>query len=135
MPDDRELEDTRASVGDLRPVPGLAAMDELVVSRQSETLEPDDVLDKKPLGMLFWLALGWVGLIIFLAVIANLSISIVARFAENLAIDDNDGVRSQNRFVGLLTEDRQRFLTRQTFRAFTRVSLPAAVHERWVGTP
>ncbi len=73
MPDDRELEATRASGRLLSDqVPGLAAMDELVVSRQSETLDSDDILVKKPLGILFWLAVGWVGLIIFLAVIANL---------------------------------------------------------------
>jgi peptide/nickel transport system permease protein len=72
MPDDRELETTRASGRLLYDqVPGLAATDELVVSRQSETLG-DDALVKKPLGILFWLALGWVALIILLAVIANL---------------------------------------------------------------
>ena len=47
-------------------------MDELVVSRQSETLDSDDILVRRPLGFLFWLALGWVGLIVLLAVIANL---------------------------------------------------------------
>jgi peptide/nickel transport system permease protein len=73
MPDDRELEATRASGRLLSDqVPGLAAMDELVVSRQSETLDSDDILVKKPLGILFWLAIGYVGLIILLAVIANL---------------------------------------------------------------
>ncbi len=73
MPDDRELEATRASGRLLSDqVPGLAAMDELVVSRQSETLDSDDILVKKPLGILFWLAIGYVSLIILLAVIANL---------------------------------------------------------------
>ena len=45
MPDDRELADTQA-VGRLLAdqVPGLAAVDELVVSRQSETLDSDDIL-------------------------------------------------------------------------------------------
>ncbi len=52
--------------------PGLAAVDELVVSRQSETLESDDILLRKPLGPLFWFAIGWVGLVILLALIANL---------------------------------------------------------------
>ncbi len=72
MPDDRELADTHASgalLGDR--VPGLAAMDELVVSRQSEALESDDILQRKPFGILFWFAVGWVGLIVVLAVLAN----------------------------------------------------------------
>jgi peptide/nickel transport system permease protein len=73
MPDDRELSATRAS-GQLLAdqVPGLAAVDELIVSRQSETLHSDDILLQKPLGLLFWLALGWVGLVVILAIIANL---------------------------------------------------------------
>jgi peptide/nickel transport system permease protein len=73
MPDDRELSATHAS-GQLLAdqVPGLAAVDELIVSRQSETLASDDILLKKPLGLLFWLALGWVGLVVILAIIANL---------------------------------------------------------------
>jgi peptide/nickel transport system permease protein len=72
MPDDRELTATHAS-GELRrdKVPGLAAVDELVVSRQSETLGADDILLKKPLGFLFWFALGWVGLVVILAVLAD----------------------------------------------------------------
>ena len=73
MPDDRELQSTAASGRLLSDqVPGLAAVDELVVSRQSETLDSDDILVRRPLGFLFWLALGWVGLIVLLAVIANL---------------------------------------------------------------
>ncbi len=52
-------------------VPGLAAMDELVISRQSEGLATDDVLLKKPMGLLFWLAVGWVGLVVLAAVFAN----------------------------------------------------------------
>jgi peptide/nickel transport system permease protein len=73
VPDDRELTATRAS-GQLLAdqVPGLAAFDELVVSRQSETLESDDILVRRPLGLLFWFALGWVGLVVLLALIANL---------------------------------------------------------------
>jgi peptide/nickel transport system permease protein len=72
MPDDRELADTRASGRLLADqVPGLAAIDELVVSRQSETLDSDDILLKKPFGILFWLAIGWVGLVVVLAVLAN----------------------------------------------------------------
>jgi len=73
MPDDRELTSTGAAGRLLSDqVPGLAAVDELVVSRQSETLDSDDILVRKPLGFLFWLALAWVGLIVVLAVIANL---------------------------------------------------------------
>jgi peptide/nickel transport system permease protein len=73
MPDDRELRDTHASRQLLADrVPGTAALDELVVSRQSETLDADDILVRKPLGFLFWFALGWVGLVVLLAAIANL---------------------------------------------------------------
>ena len=73
MPDDRELADTGASGRLLADqVPGLAAVDELVVSRQSEALDSDDILVRKPLGFLFWLASGWVGLVVLLAVLANL---------------------------------------------------------------
>ena len=73
MPDDRELTDTRSSGRLLSDqVPGLAAVDELVVSRQSEALESADILQRKPLGLLFWLAAGWVGLVVILAIVANL---------------------------------------------------------------
>ena len=73
MPDDRELRDTHASRQLLADrSPGTAALDELVVSRQSETLDADDILVRKPLGFLFWFALGWVGLVVLLAAIANL---------------------------------------------------------------
>lgn len=73
MPDDRELATTHSAPQLLSDqVPGLAAMDELVVSRQSETLASDDVLLRKPLGILFWLALGWVSLVVILAIVANL---------------------------------------------------------------
>jgi len=72
MPDDRELTGTHASGPLLTDqVPGLAAVDELVVSRQSETLDSDDILAKKPLGLLFWFALGWVSLVVILAILAN----------------------------------------------------------------
>jgi peptide/nickel transport system permease protein len=72
VPDDRELTGTHASGRVLSDqVPGLAAVDELVVSRQSETLDSDDILLRKPLGLLFWLALGWVTLVVVLAIIAN----------------------------------------------------------------
>jgi peptide/nickel transport system permease protein len=72
MPDDRELADTRSSPRLLsNQVPGLAAADELVVSRQSETLESEDLLVSKPMGILFWLAIGWVSLVVILAILAN----------------------------------------------------------------
>ena len=73
MPDDRELADTRSAPRLLsNQVPGLAAADELVVSRQSEALDSEDLLVSKPLGILFWLAAGWVGLVVVLAIMANL---------------------------------------------------------------
>ncbi len=73
MPDDRELTSTRTSGALLADsVPGLAAVDELVVSRQSESLDSDDILLRRPLGLLFWIALGWVGLVVMLAIIADL---------------------------------------------------------------
>ncbi|MGO8873623.1 MAG: ABC transporter permease [Acidimicrobiales bacterium] len=73
MPDDRELSDTRAGTRLLTDqVPGLAAVDELIVSRQSEALDSDDVIARKPFGLLFWLAVGWVSLVVLLAIIANL---------------------------------------------------------------
>jgi peptide/nickel transport system permease protein len=73
VPDDRELTSTRTSGALLADsVPGLAAVDELVVSRQSESLDSDDILLRRPLGILFWIAVGWVGLVVLLAIIANL---------------------------------------------------------------
>jgi peptide/nickel transport system permease protein len=72
MPDDRELADTRSSPRLLtNQVPGLAAADELVVSRQSEALDSEDLLVSKPMGILFWLAIGWVGLVVVAAILAN----------------------------------------------------------------
>ena len=73
MPDDRELLDTGSSaklLGDR--FPGMAATDEQVVALQSETLDSDDVLSKKPFGFLFWFAITWVGLIFLAAIFANL---------------------------------------------------------------
>ncbi len=73
MPDDRELTDTRAGTRLLTDrVPGQAAVDELVVSRQGETLHSDDVIVTRPFGFLFWFAIGWLGLVVVLAVIADL---------------------------------------------------------------
>jgi peptide/nickel transport system permease protein len=72
MPDDRELSDTRTSGRLLSDqVPGLAAVDELVVSRQSESLDSEDILVSKSMGILFWLAVGWVSLVVLMAILAN----------------------------------------------------------------
>jgi peptide/nickel transport system permease protein len=72
MPDDRELADTRAADRLLADrVPGQAALDELVTSRQSETLDSDDILLRKPLGILFWLAVGWVTIVVLAAILAS----------------------------------------------------------------
>ena len=93
MPDDRELDATGASGRLLSDqVPGLAAVDELVVSRQSEALDSDDILVRKPLGILFWLALGWVGLIVVLAIIANLLPLPNPNFQNYNAINVSPGV-------------------------------------------
>jgi peptide/nickel transport system permease protein len=73
MPDDRELKGTHATRELLTDsFPGQVAVDETVVSRQSETLISDDILVARPLGALFWLALGWLGVVVILAVTANL---------------------------------------------------------------
>jgi peptide/nickel transport system permease protein len=73
MPDDRELQSTGPNPGLLVDTfPGMAAAEELVVSRQSETLGSDDLLLQKPLGVLFWISLGFVGLVVLSAVFANL---------------------------------------------------------------
>jgi peptide/nickel transport system permease protein len=72
MPDDRELTDTRSEGRILAdPVPGVAAVDELVLSRQTERLGSDDILVKKPLGLLFWLAVAWVSLVVLAAILAS----------------------------------------------------------------
>jgi peptide/nickel transport system permease protein len=73
VPDDRELRATHAPDQLLADrFPGQAAAAEAVVSRQSETLDPDDILATKPLGPLFWFALGWLGLVVLVALLANL---------------------------------------------------------------
>jgi len=73
VPDDRELADTRAGTRLLTDrVPGQAAVDEVVVSRQSEALHSDDVIVTRSFGILFWFAIGWVSLVIILAVFADL---------------------------------------------------------------
>jgi peptide/nickel transport system permease protein len=73
MPDDRELKQTGNAARLVTDrFPGTAALDELVTAVEAEPMDADDVLVKKPLGILFWLAVGWVGLIVILAIIANL---------------------------------------------------------------
>jgi peptide/nickel transport system permease protein len=93
MPDDRELSATRASSQLLADVlPGQAAVDELVISRQSETLESDDILLKRPLGFLFWFAVGFFGLVVVLAIIANLLPLPNPDFQNYAAINATPGV-------------------------------------------
>jgi peptide/nickel transport system permease protein len=73
MADDRELASTRAGSRLLADrVPGQAAVDEVVLSRQPETLHSDDVIVRKSFGILFWFAIGWLALIVLLAVFADL---------------------------------------------------------------
>ncbi len=72
MPDDRELLDTGASARLLaNPLPGTAATDEAVMATE-DTTERDDILKKRPLGFLFWFAVGFVGVVVLSAVLANL---------------------------------------------------------------
>jgi peptide/nickel transport system permease protein len=73
MPDDRELLATGASdqlLGDR--FPGMAAADEAIMAVSTEHIEGDDILAKRPLGFLFWFAIGWVALIFLAAILANL---------------------------------------------------------------
>lgn len=73
MPDDRELRSTGSGAALLTDeFPGQAAVDEMVVARQEPAPETDEALARRPLGLLFWIALGWVGLVVLLAIIANL---------------------------------------------------------------
>jgi peptide/nickel transport system permease protein len=73
VPDDRELANTRAGTRLLTDrIPGQAAVDEVVTSRQNEALHSDDVIVTRPFGILFWCAMGWVALIVLVAVIADL---------------------------------------------------------------
>jgi peptide/nickel transport system permease protein len=93
MPDDQELADTRSSPRLLsNQVPGLAAADELVVSRQSETLDSEDLLVSKPMGILFWLAAGWVGLVVVAAILANVLPLPNPDFQNYSAINASPGV-------------------------------------------
>lgn len=72
MPDDRELLDTGASsqlLGDR--FPGMAAGEEAVMAVATEHIDGDDILAKKPLGFLFWFAVGWVAVVLLASILAN----------------------------------------------------------------
>jgi len=72
MPDDRELQESGASsqlLGDR--FPGMAATDEAVMAISTEHIDGDDILAKKPLGFLFWFAVGWVGLVFAASILAS----------------------------------------------------------------
>jgi len=72
MPDDRELLDTKSSARLLaNPLPGTAATDEAILATE-ETTERDDLLKQRPFGVLFWFAVGFVGVVILSAALANL---------------------------------------------------------------
>ena len=73
MPDDRELLDTRSSNRLLaNRIPLTAATDEAVLEMQSEAVDEDgQPLKKKPFGFLFWFALGFLGVVLLSAVLAN----------------------------------------------------------------
>ena len=72
MPDDRELAATKAPTRVLEDTfPGMAATDEAVLDHQAPLLAEDQPISKRPLGLLFWIALGWLGLVVFGAVFAN----------------------------------------------------------------
>jgi peptide/nickel transport system permease protein len=73
VPDDRELASSgaeRALLADR--FPGQAAVGETVLSRQNESLDSEDMVATHPLGLFFWIALGFIGLVVLLAIIANL---------------------------------------------------------------
>jgi peptide/nickel transport system permease protein len=73
VPDDRELASTRAQTRVLEDTfPGMAVTDEAILDRQPPLLAEDQPTAKKPLGLFFWLAVGFVGLVAFGAIFANL---------------------------------------------------------------
>ncbi len=73
MPDDRELTSTRAS-GRLLRTRSRARRDRRAggVAPERGARTPTTSCSRKPLGLLFWLAMGWVGLVVVLAIMANL---------------------------------------------------------------
>ncbi len=71
MPDDRELLETHDSGRLLaNPLPGTAATDEAILATEATT-PADDLLAKKPLGFLFWFAVGFLAVVLLSAVLAN----------------------------------------------------------------
>ena len=75
MPDDRELLDTNSSTKMLgNRIPGTAATDEAILDMQHrEPVGPNgEALKKRPFGFLFWFAIGFVAVVLFSAVLANL---------------------------------------------------------------
>ena len=74
MPDDRELLDTNSSTRMLgNRIPGTAATDEAILDmQQHEPVDPNgEPLKKRPFGFLFWFAIGFVGVVLFSAILAN----------------------------------------------------------------
>lgn len=59
-------------IGLADPVPNVAATERAVVSRLDGPPDAGDILLRKPLGLLFWIAIAFVGLVVVLAVVANL---------------------------------------------------------------
>src|SRR5665213_722472 len=75
MPDDRELLDTNSSTRMLgNRIPGTAATDEAILDmQQHEPVDPNvEPLKKRPFGFLFWFAIGFVTVVVFSPVLANL---------------------------------------------------------------
>jgi peptide/nickel transport system permease protein len=71
--DDREFASTGAE-GALRAdrFPGQAAVSESVVAHQALSPDSEELAAARPLGVLFWISIGFVALVVVLAVIANL---------------------------------------------------------------
>jgi len=74
MPDDRDLLDTQSSDGMLaNRIPMTAATDEAILDMQSPAVDPDgEPLKRKPFGVLFWFAVGFISIVVLSAVLANL---------------------------------------------------------------
>jgi peptide/nickel transport system permease protein len=73
MPDDKELHTTGAPNQLLEDrFPGMAATDESIMAISTEHIEGDDVLARKPLGFLFWVAIAWVAVVFLASILANL---------------------------------------------------------------
>jgi peptide/nickel transport system permease protein len=73
MPKDRELLDTGSQAKLLgNRIPMTAVTEEAVLDMQSGAVDQDgEILKKKPFGFLFWFAIGFVGVVIVSAVLAN----------------------------------------------------------------